>query len=62
MNSMRGEELGGKVSGVSEALDVDSALRRDGDPRDGPVPQAHPEPRLRVHLVVNREDICRLST
>ena len=47
---MRREEFCGEVSGVADALDVDSALGRDGDPRDGTVPQAHPEPRLRVHL------------
>ena len=49
---MRCEEFCGEVSGVADALDVDSALGRDGHPRDGAVPQAHPEPRLGVHLVV----------
>ena len=53
---MRGEEFGGKVPCVADALDVDSALGRYGDPRDGTVPQAHPEPRLRVHLVVHQYD------
>ena len=38
------------MSGVAEALEVDAALGRDGDPRDGAVPQRHAEPRLRVHL------------
>ena len=59
--STRGEEFGGEVSRVAEALDVDSALGRDGDPREGPVPQAHPEPRLRVHLIVHQKDLNDLS-
>ena len=48
---MRCEEFCGKVSGVADALDVDPALGRDGHPRDGAVPQAHPEPRLGVRLM-----------
>lgn len=52
---MRCEEFCGKVSGVADALDVDSALGRDGHPRDGAVPQAHPEPRLGVHLVAVKD-------
>ena len=58
---MRCEEFCGEMSGVADALDVDSALGRDGHPRDGAVPQTHPEPRLGVHLMaVDEKDFNHL--
>ena len=60
---MRCEEFCGKVSRVADALDVDSALGRDGHPRDGAVPQAHTEPCLGVYLVVvNEKDLSQSIT
>jgi hypothetical protein len=40
------------VTGVSEISNSDSSVRPDGDPGDGGVLQADPEPRFRWQLTI----------